>query len=182
MPLRLASPDESSGDAYRGTVIDPPKDVADFNLTSNKGTPFSLANLRGRPALIYFGYTHCPDFCPTTMGVWKQVRVALGDAAQRVSFVMISVDPTNDTPAVLSQYLAKFDPSFIGLTGDESSIRAAGKDFGLYFERPVHDASGDRIDHASHTYLLDQRGRVTKVYAYGVPAEVFVADLKKLLR
>jgi protein SCO1/2 len=180
---------DSSADAYTGTAVNPPKDVADFKLASHTGTPFALRDLDGRPALVYFGYTHCPDFCPTTMGVWKQVKAQLGDAAAGVAFVLISVDPERDTPPVLAEFVGKFDPAFIGLTGDEAAINAVAKDFGVYF-KGGHDGSGghggghqdNQIDHLSHTFLIDREGKLSKLYSYGVPAEVLAKDLKQALR
>jgi protein SCO1/2 len=175
----------SSGE-YVGTRIDPPKPLADFTLTSHTGAPTRLSDLRGRPVLLFFGYTHCPDICPTTLGEWKRVKQSLGEAAKQVAFVFVSVDGQRDTPAVLTKFLAKFDPSFVGLTGDRATVEAAGKDFGLYFKSQAHDhqgGSGDYlVDHVSPSYLIDRQGRLQMVYSYGIAPDTISADLKKALK
>lgn len=187
--VRLPVQGGSAAGEYSGTVVEPPKKITQFNLISQTGATFGLRDLRGRPTLIYFGYTSCPDFCPMTLGIWKQVKAGLGAAAQDIGFVLISLDPERDTPSVLTQYLAKFDTSFTGLTGDQDAIQAVAKEFGVYFNNEEidgeHAGGGEhtgKVDHATYSYLVDREGRLSKVYAYGVPAEVFVRDLRSALQ
>ncbi len=177
-----AEEDMPSG-SYRGTRIDPPQELADFTLTSHTGAPLRLSDLRGRPVLLFFGYTNCPDICPTTLGEWKQVKARLGDSAGQVAFVFVGVDSKRDTPAAMARFVRKFDPAFVGLSGDEGAIRAAGKEFGLYFQPHAAGTShgGDLVDHSSASYLIDPDGRLQMVYSYGVPADVISGDIRKLL-
>ena len=170
-------------DEYTGTVLDPPKELADFTLTSHTGAPLRLSDLRGRPVLLFFGYTHCPDVCPTTLGEWKRVKSTLGDDAGKVAFVFVGVDSKRDTPEALAQFVGKFDPSFTGLSGDEATLQAVGKDFGMYFtpHEDEHDHGDYLVDHSSTSYLIDGDGRLQKVYSYGVAADVISRDLQKLL-
>lgn len=168
--------------APNGTLLDPPKELANFTLTRQTGEPLSLDDLRGRPALVYFGFTNCPDMCPMTMAEWKKVKQNLGDAAADVAFVLISVDPERDTPEAITRYLAGYDASFIGLRGDIPTIQAIGKDFGVYFHAN-HDGGDDPplIDHSSHSFLLDRDARMHMVYSYGMPAETITKDIRALL-
>ncbi|HZG69191.1 MAG TPA: SCO family protein [Herpetosiphonaceae bacterium] len=170
-------------DAPGGTLLDPPKELADFTLTSHTGAPLGLQDLRGRPALVFFGYTNCPDVCPLTMAEWKKVKQDLGDAARDVAFVFISVDPERDTPEVVARFVGGYDPSFIGLTGDEPDLQAIAKDFGVFFR--AHDDHGTGkpplVDHLSRSFLLDRKGRMHMLYSYGMSADTITADIRELL-
>ena len=145
------APNAASGtasfDTPAGTLIDPPKELADFTLRSHTGAPLSLSDLRGRPVLLFFGYTHCPDVCPMTMVAWKKVKTELGAAADDIAFVFVSVDGERDTPEVLAEFLNKYHSTFIGLSGNVATLRTVGKDYGLYFE---HQKPGDDA-----AYLLE---------------------------
>lgn len=165
-----------------GTLLDPPKELANFTLTSQTGAPLSLQDLRGRPALVFFGFTNCPDVCPLTMTEWKKVKQELGDSAKEIAFVFISVDPERDTPEVVDRFINGYDPSFIGLTGDRSTIQAVAKDFGLFFQ--VHEDDGDRgplVEHSSYSFLLDRDTRLHMVYSYNMATETVTRDIRALL-
>lgn len=180
-----ASPaaDESLTQENGGTPVNPPQPLTNFTLTSQTGAPLRLSDLHGRPVLLFFGYTHCPDVCPTTLGEWKRVKATLGDAAKQVAFVFISVDSQRDQPAVLKKFLAGFDPSFIGLTGDPTTIQAIGKDYGLYFKSHADEGSAEYlVDHSAVSYLIDQEGRLRMIYSADVPESTISADINKLLR
>lgn len=166
-----------------GTPIDPPRPVADFALINQSGNPFRLGDLQGTVVLLYFGYTFCPDICPTTLAEFVRVKRALGSESDKVAVVFISVDGERDTPEKLKTYLAGFDPSFIGLTGEEGMIRKVGVDYGLFFEKQkVEGTSADYlIDHSAASFLIDQQGRLVMIYGYGTPAEVIAADIRTLI-
>jgi protein SCO1 len=174
---------DAAPDAPSGTLLDPPKELADFTLTDQTGAPLSLQDLRGRPALVFFGYTNCPDVCPLTLAEWKKVKQDLGDAAGDIAFVFISVDPARDTPEVVGRFLQGYDPSFTGLTGDVSTVEAIGKDFGIFFH--AHDDDGSDgpqlVDHSSYSFLLDHDARLHMIYSYGMPAETITTDIRALL-
>lgn len=166
-----------------GTLLDPPKQLADFTLTSHTGKPLRLSDLQGRPVLLFFGYTRCPDVCPLTLSEWKKVKQGLGDAAGEVEFVFVSVDGARDTPDVLARYIGSYDPAFTGLTGDEATVQAIAKDFGVYFHD--HDNGADEearlVDHSPASFLINQDGRLRVVYSYGIPSEVISADIRHVL-
>jgi protein SCO1/2 len=167
-----------------GTLIDPPKPLSDFTLASSQGgKPLSLSALRGKPVLLYFGYTFCPDICPTTLSEFIRVKKDLGDKAEQLTVLMVSVDPERDTPAVLERYMKAFDPSFIGMTGDEATLRRIGGEYGLFYQR--HAVSGSSatylMDHSAAAYLIDQQGQLRIVYSYGTPHTVIAPDVERLL-
>lgn len=172
-----------SGEVFDGgTAIDPPRQLADFTLISHSGDPISLSDLRGKVVLLYFGYTNCPDFCPTTLGDYKQIKEALGADAEKVAFVMISVDGSRDTPEALNAYLSAFDPDFIGMTGDENDVEHIGAEYGLYFERRAGDTAEEYlVDHATSIYAIDPEGRLTMVYMYGTEPDVIAEDIRAAL-
>lgn len=173
---------EPAPNAPGGTLLEPPKELANFTLTSQTGAPLSLQDLRGRPSLVFFGYTNCPDVCPLTMAEWKKVKQALGDTAKDISFVFISVDPERDTPEVVDRFLKGYDPSFIGLTGDVSKIQAIAKDFGLFFKVHEDDTSGKPlVDHSSYSFLLDRDARLHMIYSYNMPTETVTRDIRAVL-
>ncbi len=167
----------------QGTRITPPREVADFTLTNQDGQPMSLSDFQGKPVLLYFGYTFCPDICPTSLAEFVRVKRNLGDSADKVAFVFVSVDGERDTPEVIKRYLANFDPDFIGMTGTEKEIRKIGVDYGLFFEKSqVEGTSADYlVDHTAASFLIDQQRRLHTAYAYGMPAEVISEDILALL-
>lgn len=166
-----------------GTPIDPPRSVGDFTLTSHTGAPISLSDLRGRPVLLFFGYTYCPDVCPTTLSEFKRVKEQLGDTGSRVAFVFISVDGARDTPERLARYVTGFDPEFIGMTGPEGQIRAIGADYGIYFEKVEIEGNSDAylVDHSAATYLIDQEGRLCMIYPFQTAPSAISNDIRQLL-
>ncbi|RMF33812.1 MAG: SCO family protein [Chloroflexi bacterium] len=173
-----------SAPSFRGTAIEPPRPAADFVLTDQDGRPFRLSDQRGHVVLLFFGYTHCPDVCPATLTTWKQVHEALGDDADRVRFVFITVDPERDTPERLKEHVTLFGPDFLGLTGPPEALEAVYKAFGVYREKVTTEESalGYLMNHTARTYLLDQEGRWVLSYAFGTPAEDIVHDIRQLLR
>ncbi|WP_029215357.1 SCO family protein [Kallotenue papyrolyticum] len=172
---------------FTGTLLDPPEPIADWTLTDQHGQPFRLSDQRGKLVLLYFGYTNCPDFCPITMGIWKQVRAHLGADAEQVRFVMISTDPARDTPEVLARYLSAFDPAFVGLQPTPEQLDALSRKFGAGVDANAqahgdHHAGLDPRLHGTYTYVLDRQGRWRLLFPYDTPVEAMVADLRALLR
>jgi protein SCO1 len=165
----------------QGLVWQQPRTIG-FTLTDQHGQPFSLQDLQGKVALLYFGYTVCPDACPTTMVTFVQIKRQLGQDANRAQFVMISVDPEHDTQDALQQYLEKFDPSFIGLWGDAPAIEEVTKAYGIIVDHPAVGAAAAEIQHDTSIWLLDKQGRVRTIYPLGTASDVIVADIQALLR
>lgn len=169
--------------SFHGTVIQSPDLAADFTLTASTGERLSLSDLRGKVVLMYFGYTFCPDVCPTTLNELKKVPTALGDRADEVQVVMVSVDPQRDTPEVLREFLAHFDPSFLGLTGTEEEVLAAATPFGIYFS--AHEgspATGYLVDHTSSVLAIDKQGYLRLIYSFETPGADIAADMRHLVR
>ncbi|MEI2618716.1 MAG: SCO family protein [Thermomicrobiales bacterium] len=167
-------------------VIDPPREMPDFTLTSDSGQPLRLSDLRGTPVLLFFGFTHCPDVCPTTLGEFRQIKAKMGEKGEQARFVFISVDGSRDTPESLAAYLHAFDPAFIGLTGDEELVRTIGKDYYVYFERVTlgtATAAGENytVDHTTYSYLIDADGRLRVIYPFQAPTQMIADDIKSLL-
>jgi protein SCO1 len=164
------------------TVVDPPRELHDFTLTNQNNEPTSLSDFKGRMALMLFGYTHCPDVCPLTLLEYKKIKTALGDKADQMVFVFISIDGARDTPAVMADYLSRFDPDFVGLTGDEATLTRIGTDYDLYFARRA-DSSGStdnyQMDHTSNTFLVDKTGQLVALYDYGTAAALIADDIAK---
>ncbi len=174
---------EATGLPTAGTPIEPPRELTDFTLTSAAGSPLSLSDLQGRPVLLYFGYTFCPDVCPTTLADFVRVKRDLKEEASEVAFVFISVDPERDTPKKIANYMQAFDTDFIGLQGDEQTLRRIQFDYGLFYQQSqVQGTSADYlVDHSAAAYLIDQAGRLAMIYAFGTPPEVMAADVRELL-
>lgn len=171
------------GEIFDGvTIYDPPQPLSDFTLTSHTNEPFSLSDLRGKAVLLYFGYTRCPDFCPLTMLEFKQVKKALGEQADQVAFVFISVDGARDTPAVLANFIARFDPDFIALTGDEPTLRRIGADYNLQFAKVERSGSDNYlVDHTASTFLIAPDGRLVERFAFGTDAGVIAEQIRARL-
>jgi len=168
---------------FHGTVIQSPDLAADFTLTASTGERLSLSDLRGKVVLMYFGYTFCPDACPTTLNELKKVPPALGDRADEVQVVMVTVDPQRDTPEVLREYLSHFDPTFLGLTGTEEEILAAATPLGIYFS--AHEgsaATGYLVDHTTSVLAIDKAGYLRLLYSFATPGEDIAADMRHLVR
>ena len=167
----------------RGVAIDPPRQMPDFTLTDTNNEPLKLSDLRGKAILIYFGYTHCPDVCPLSLADFRQIKKELADLANRVNFVMISVDGTRDTPDVLRLYIQAFDPEFIGLTGSDLEVRQVGINYGVHFEKqkPAGTAAAYLVAHTSYSYFLDAEGKWQMVFPFKTPPSSVAADIRQFL-
>ncbi len=162
-----------------GTVMDPPKAIVlDKPFTNQLGKPAYLSDYKGRMALIFFGYTNCPDVCPVTVSDFTRIKALLGSQADQVAFIFISVDPKRDTPEVLARYLGTFDPSFVGLRTDAETLQTLAKAF--YTTFGVDDAKG-LVEHGSRTYLLDTKGLWRVSYPLGTPVKAIADDIKAWL-
>ena len=152
-----------------------------FHLVDQDGKPVSNAEMKGRPFLVFFGFTHCPDVCPTTLFDMSQMLHALGPDAGRIGVLFITVDPERDTSAVLKDYLSSFDPHLRGLTGDPAAVDAALKAYRVYAKKvPLKD--GDyTMDHTAVVYLMDKNGRFVAPFNMKRTAQAEAADLRGYL-
>ncbi len=152
-----------------------------FKLTGVDGQPITNETFKGKPYLVFFGYTHCPDVCPTTLFELSQVMQALGKNADRTAALYISVDPERDTPAVMKDYLSNFDPHLVGATGDLKSVEAVEKLFRVYAKK-VPTKDGDySMDHSAVIYLMDKQGRFVAPFSLKRKPEESAAALRKYM-
>jgi protein SCO1 len=154
-----------------------------FSLTGEDGRPIDASAFRGRVALVYFGYTHCPDVCPETMARLMQVLARLGPDANRVRILFVSVDPARDTPALMRAYVGAFDATHaVGLTGSAREIETLAKRYRVAYQMEAPDASGDyAVTHSSAVYVFDARGRARLLATDQDSPEAFAADLHGIL-
>jgi len=155
----------------------------DFKLVDHNGTPRTLADYRGKAVVVFFGYTQCPDFCPTTLAELAEAMKRLGPDAERVQVLFVTVDPERDTPALLKNYVPAFDPRFIGLYGDADATARTAKEFKVvYQKRPGQTPGTYTMDHSAGTFIFDPNGKLRVYVGYGQGAEVFAHDIKALLK
>jgi protein SCO1/2 len=169
-------------DTFRGTAYDPPLPAPEFELTRDNGSNFQLSAMRGDIVLLFFGYTSCPDVCPTTLSDLRRVVDDLGADAERVQVVYVTVDPKRDTPQKVQEYVSLFNPSFIGLSGSMEELEGIWSDYGVYREevQMPNSATGYLVNHSARVYVIDQDGNLHLSYSYGTPTDDIVHDLKIL--
>lgn len=154
----------------------------DFALADHNGVRRTLADFRGKVVVVFFGFTQCPDVCPTTMADMAQVRKSLGPAGEQVQVIFVSVDPERDTPRLLAQYVPGFDPSFIGLVGTPEEIAKTAKEFKVFYQRvDGKTPTSYSINHSAGSYVFDKKGQVRLFVKHQATPESIAADLKKLL-
>jgi protein SCO1 len=152
-----------------------------FNLIDQNGKPIADADMKGRPFLVFFGYTHCPDVCPTTLFDVSEVMRALGKDADRTGALFITVDPERDTPVVMKDYLSSFDPHLRGATGARAAIDAAEKAYRVYAKKVPTENGEYNMDHTALVYLMDKQGRFVAPFSLKRRPEDAAADLRRYL-
>jgi protein SCO1 len=156
---------------------------ADFRLTDHGGRQRTLADFRGKVVMLFFGYTQCPDVCPTTLSDLRQVMQKLGKNSERVQVLFVTVDPRRDTPELLAQYVPSFHPSFLGLSGDPDTIAKTARDFKIYYhEQPGKTPASYTIDHTAGTLVFDTHGRLRLFHSYGLSPDLIASDVQILLK
>ena len=159
---------------------------ADFarslELTGHDGKPRALADFQGKVVVVFFGFVHCPDVCPTTLARFASVMKALGPDAERVQVLLVSVDPDRDTPDVLARYVTAFNPSFLGLTGEPAAIARTAKEFRVIYQKQAGQTPDTyTVDHSSGVYVFDPKGRVRLFVSGAQDASVLEHDIRLLL-
>lgn len=155
----------------------------DFALTDHNGRPRTLADFRGRVVTLFFGYTQCPDVCPTSLSMMAETLRQLGPDAERVQVLFVSVDPERDTPELLRNYVPAFNPGFLGLHGDAATIAALAKDFKVFFQKQAGSTAGTyTIDHSAGTYVFDPQGRLRLYVRHGEEPGKVAGDVRVLLK
>ena len=169
--------------AFKNTDVTGSDCCKDFRLTDHNGKLRTLADFRGKLVVIFFGYTQCPDVCPTTMAELKSVLQQLGPDAKRVQVLFITLDPERDTRELLANYVPAFDPSFLGLYGDPETTARTAKEFRVFYQkRPGPTPSSYTLDHTAGSYVFDAQGRVRLFVRYGDGGASLASDLRALLR
>lgn len=168
--------------AFQLTDITGAQFAREFQLTDHNGKARTLADFRGKAVVIFFGYTYCPDACPTTMGELALVMKELRKDAGRLQVLFITVDPERDTPVVLSKYVPAFHPGFLGLYGDADATARTAKEFRIIYQKQPLKDGGYTVDHSAGSYLYDTAGRVRLFAQYGRGAQPLLHDIRLLLQ
>ena len=185
MSLAGCDAPSSSGGAttsFKGIDITGAEYARTLSLNDQNGQLRTLADFKGKVTVVFFGFTQCPDVCPTTMAELAQVKASLGKDGDRVQGIFVTVDPERDTAAVLKSYMGGFDPSFVALRGSPDEIAATAKEFKVFYAKVPGKTEGSySIDHTAGSYVFDAQGKVRLFIRYGGGAEALAADLKTLL-
>ena len=170
---RQAAPEQTESTSFAASFGGP------FTLTASDGQPFPSSKLNGKPAALFFGFTHCPDVCPTTLARLAKLRRQLGQGDDAFSIVFISVDPERDTPAEVGNYLKLFDTPVVGLTGSQAQLDRVKKQYGIYSRKVAQPGGGYSVDHTATIILLDRDGQFVATVS---PEEGDPVALEKLKR
>jgi protein SCO1/2 len=152
-----------------------------FKLIDQNGKPVTDQDMKGRPYLVFFGYTHCPDVCPTTLFELSEVLRALGPDADKTGALFVSIDPERDTPAAMKDYLSSFDPHLVGATGDAKAIDAAEKAYRVYAKKVPGEKGDYSMDHTALVYLMDKQGRFVAPFKLNRKPEEAAAELRRYM-
>jgi protein SCO1 len=167
---------------FNGVDITGAEYARSFALTDHTGQPRTLADFKGKVVIVFFGYTQCPDVCPTTMAELAEVKRSLGPEGARIQGVFITVDPERDTPEVLKAYVSGFDPSFVALRGTPEQTLATAKEFKVFYAKaPSKGSGGYTMDHTAGAFVIDTSGQVRLFTRYGGGAQALAQDLRRLL-
>lgn len=180
--LVIFTTNDQKNASFNGTLIDPAIKAFDFSLVDDQGTSFRLSEQTGKVVLLFFGYTHCPDVCPTTLAEYKVIHNELGENADRVKYVYITVDPDRDTPEVVARYAQAFNPTFIGLSGQLADLEPIYEKFGVFYEKQdVKTADDYLMAHTSIIYVIDKGGYWRMTFPFEMGPLEMVEDILLLL-
>lgn len=180
--LAVACERERSAAKFHGVDVTGVPYAKDFALTDHNGKSRILADFRGKVVLLFFGFTHCPDVCPTAMTKFAQVNKLLGAEGDRLQVLFVTLDPARDTPALLAAYVNSFNSAFLGLYGDEQAIARTAQEFRIAYAKQAPDASGNySVDHSAGSFAFDSQGRLRLFYGDAVGAAEIAADVRALL-
>ena len=172
---------QPSGPKFKSTDITGVDYGKSLALADHTGKPRTLADFRGKLVVLSFGFTHCPDICPTILADLAGVMQGLGKDAERVQVLFVTVDPERDTPELLAKYVAAFEPRFVGLFGDLEATRQTAKEFKIFFDKRKA-GEGYSVDHSAQSYVIDTRGRLRLFVRHDRIAADLADDLRTLLR
>jgi len=167
---------------FKGTDITGAEYGRALALTDQDGKSRTLTDFKGKVVVVFFGYTQCPDVCPTTMAELAQVKKSLGKDGDRLQGIFVTVDPERDTPAVLKSYMGSFDPSFVALRGTVEQTKEVAKEFKVFFAKvPGRTPDSYTMDHTAGSYVFDSNGKLRLFVRYGSGSDALAADLKTLI-
>lgn len=180
--LGLAGCESAPPPAFNATDITGAAFARDFDLVDHHGKRRQLADFRGKVVAIFFGYTHCPDVCPTTLSDFAAALEQLGEDASRVQVIFVTVDPERDTPDLLQAFVPAFNPTFLGMTTDADSLRALASEYKVVYQKTGVKGPADYlIDHSAGTFIYDPRGQLRLHVPYGSGPDAIAQDLRTLL-
>jgi protein SCO1/2 len=184
--LGLSACDKFGGNAnapaFKGIDLTGADYARTLSLTDQDGRVRSLADFKGKVVVVFFGYTQCPDVCPTTLAELAEVKRSLGADGDKLQGVFVSIDPERDTPELLKAYVSSFDKSFVALRGSDEQTKAAAKEFKVYYAKVPGKAEGSyTMDHTAASFIFDPQGRVRIFTRYGSGAQALADDVKLLL-
>lgn len=168
---------------FKGTIMPAEIPAPEFTFANVDGQEVRLSDYQGKIVLLYFGYTFCPDVCPSSMTDLKLVQNKLDEAGEKIQVIMITVDPERDTPEKIAEYVGHFHPTFVGLSGTKEEVDAAGDGYGVYYEK--HEgtpATGYLVDHTARIFVIEPEGTYRLSFSFGTPVEDMVSDLRLLLK
>jgi protein SCO1/2 len=169
--------------SFNGVDITGAEYARSLALTDHNGQPRTLADFKGKVTVVFFGYTQCPDVCPTTLAELAEVKRSLGADGARLQGVFVTIDPERDTPEVLKGYMGSFDPSFLALRGTPEQTLAVAKEFKVFYAKAPSktEGAGYTMDHTAGSFIIDPSGRVRLFARYGIGAQALAQDIKRLL-
>jgi len=171
----------ASGPSFKNADITGADYGREFKLTDHTGKTRTLEDFRGKIVVMFFGYTYCPDVCPTTLAELKSVKEQLGEEGKSLQVLFVTVDPERDTPKALADYVPAFDPSFLGLYGDPAATAKVAKDFRVFYQKVPGKTPGSyTVDHTAGSYVFDRQGRLRLFVRHGNAANL-VSDIRTLL-
>jgi len=180
--ISLLACSPGNGEKFANTDVTGLDYAKDFALTDHNGKPRTLADFKGKVVVMFFGYTQCPDVCPTTMAEMANVMHTLGAQAERVQVLFVTIDPARDTPTILAQYVPAFDKSFLGLYGDDAATAKVAKEFKVFYQKvPGKTVGSYTMDHTAGSYVFDPQGHIRLFVKHGQGPEPLAHDLKLLL-
>lgn len=167
----------------KGSAIDPPAPMPDFTLQAADG-PVTLSQFTGKYVILYFGFTNCPDVCPTTLANLRDSLERLGADAEQFQVIFVSVDPARDTPELASAYAARFHPTFLGLSGTQEQVDVVTKGYGIFVQLndPDPESGYYSVDHTATTLVLNREGALALTWPYGLSPDDLLEDMKALVR
>jgi protein SCO1/2 len=178
----LAGCEQAGKPAFKGIDLTGATYARELKLPDQDGRERTLGDFKGKVLVVFFGYTQCPDVCPTTLAELAQVKKALGPDGDKVQGLFVTVDPERDTPELLKAYLQSFDPSFVALRGSEEQTKAVAKEFKVFYAKVPGKTEGSyTMDHTAASFIFDTQGRVRVFSRYGSGAQALVDDIKLLL-